>query len=758
MVDLKQELYEILQNNEPAFDFIQEFALEGLWYWDLEAPHRRWLNAKCYAVLDYQPNQRVDWQRLLHPDDRLLATQWNPDQLQPSDLAQEAGIRYIHQDQSVIQVMYRRWLIYDQQGRPVRMIGAQTKVARQQKETPSLDEQQILYQSLLGNQSIYVIKTDLIGNYTFVNDYFCQAFELNRIDLLGTSSLDSIYADDHSICLEAVTQCLEQIGEVCKVRLRKPLHDGQLRYTQWEFLAQPSAISEAIELLCIGYDVTDKVRVEDDLSVLMSTTREALLSINRDGVLRYVSPSWSRLYGYEIGETFGKPFVTFIHPDDRAGWVSALREVTQWGVSLAVEQRIRHKKGDWLWSAAQVSIDLLKEELFITSYEITDQKLAQEAHLESEQRFREIADNVDEAFWIHSAEPFKLLYINSAYERVFGLSAPQVGAGRDTAFFLETVLDEDRAMVMAEFDNYRQGQEVTVQCRVEDIHREIRWLQIRTFVMKDDQGIPVRYIGIVNDVSSQKEKERVLMQLLHQEQELNQLKSQFVSTASHEFRTPLMTIQSSVDLIGRYLNLPPIQARPSIQNHLRVIQQEIEKFSTLLTDILTIGQIEAGKIAYMPRWTDVMALCENLITTHFRDRHDGRTVEILIAGEPRTANIDNKLMSHVLINLLSNAFKFSPGNPQLRLAFGDAQLELQVIDEGIGIPAADVANLFQAFFRASNTIGIQGTGLGLVIARQFVELHGGQLDVQSGENKGATFTITLPLTVNEQAPPVTIKT
>lgn len=739
MVRLKHELYELLQKSEPIFDFIQEFALDGLWYWDLETPHNRWLNTKCYTVLDYQPDQAIDWQLLIHPDDRQLATQWTLDQLDQTDFTQEAEIRYIDRNNSMVQVKYRRWLIRNSEGKPIRMIGAQT---HKNREMLVAKEQQILSQSLLGSQSIYVIKVDLNGNYTFVNDYFCHAFGLNRNEILGTSSVNSIYIDDRGACEDAAIQCLQEPGKICKVSLRKQLPDGQLHYTQWEFTAQSSPISQATELLCIGYDITDKARVEDDLSVLMSTTREALLSIDRNGILKYVTPSWSRLYGYDISETIDKAFVSFIHPDDVVDWIAALNEVTRRGVSLVAEQRIRHKNGMWLWSAAQVNIDLLKDEILITSYEITDRKRVEAAHQASEERFREIADNVGDAFWIHSVEPFELVYINSAYERVFGLSPPQRAA--EKTFFLETVLDADRAMVLTEFEKYRQGQEVLVQCRVQSLNKLIRWLQIRTFVMKDSQGIPLRYIGIVNDITSMKEKKLVLQQSLEREQELNHLKSQFVATASHEFRTPLTTIQTSADLIDLYLEKPRDTAITQIKRHLGQIKRQTQNVEGLLSDLLSIGQIEAGKVAFHPRGLNVVALCQQVMDSHFSHQPDGRLVELTVEGTPQEAYLDEKLMSHVLVNLLSNAFKFSKSDPRLVIRFGDQELLIEVIDNGIGIPASDLPSLFQTFFRARNTTAIPGTGLGLVIVRQYVELHGGTLTVRSQEHVGTTFTIALP--------------
>lgn len=239
---------------------------------------------------------------------------------------------------------------------------------------------------------------------------------------------------------------------------------------------------------------------------------------------------------------------------------------------------------------------------------------------------------------------------------------------------------------------------------------------------------------------------------LHQEQVLNRMKSQFVSTASHEFRTPLATIQSSVDLVGMYIDLPPERAKPQIQKHLSIVEKEIGKFSNLLDDILTIEKMNSGKVTFSPQLVDIGAICQDVITTHFSGRKDHRSVDISVTGTPRLLLLDEKLISQALVNLLSNAFKFSDTNPSLHLRFDEELLMIQVSDQGVGIPKQDLPHLFETFFRAGNVSTIQGTGLGLFIARQSVERHGGSIQVESLENEGSTFTITLPAAHNQAQP------
>lgn len=262
--------------------------------------------------------------------------------------------------------------------------------------------------------------------------------------------------------------------------------------------------------------------------------------------------------------------------------------------------------------------------------------------------------------------------------------------------------------------------------------------------LRDESGMITGYVDMATDITTQKQIESLLQQSLAREQELNKLKSKFVTTASHEFRTPLATIQSSVELVKLYLEQPREAAQPVIQRHLASIENQILNVSGMLSDMLNVARIEAGKIDYTPQLIDVSQLIDDVIRTHFAERQDKRMAVVTISGQPQFVYLDKKLMTHVLANLLSNAFKFSDENPALHVQFEPKQLVLTVVDKGIGIPASELSQLFNTFFRASNAGTIQGSGLGLVIARQFVELHGGSLTVGSEENQGTHCTIKIP--------------
>lgn len=597
--------------------------------------------------------------------------------------------------------------------------------------------------------------SDSQGTILTVNRATQSTLGYTAEELTAIPFLSLIHPDEQkSVNRERLSQIIQQPVRNQINRMQRK--DGTYRTIEWNAIAIDQIIYGSAR------DITGRQETETELRNLnqrLQLATEAAgqgiweIDLRKNQV--FLDKRLWEINGMEppAGNWTFEEYIKTIHPEDRPAFLKkSAQELAGTDTSISQVFRIIRPEGTirYLETSGRIIRDEKQrpQRLIGVAWDMTSRKLADDTLRESELRFREIAENVDEVFWIHSPKPFQLLYVNPAYERLFNATSAQLYSRPRS--FIEAIVDKDKRAVLMFLSQYRAGREGHLDCQLKRPDGAVRWLSIRTFIIRDESGQIVRHIAIGNDVTSQKEKEFVLRQSLFREQELNQLKSQFVSTASHEFRTPLTTIQSSVDLIRLYLEMPAVSARQSVHNHLNVIQKEIEKFSNLLTDMLTIGRIEAGKITFLARPSDVISLCRSLIATHFSKRADNRTVQLRIEGTPHPVFIDDKLMGHVLVNLLSNAFKFSiDTSPRLRIVFRKNSLLLQVIDTGIGIPAGELSALFQAFFRASNTAGIPGTGLGLVIARQFIELHQGHLDVQSVEKKGTTFSIHLP-TENRQ--------
>jgi PAS domain S-box-containing protein len=252
------------------------------------------------------------------------------------------------------------------------------------------------------------------------------------------------------------------------------------------------------------------------------------------------------------------------------------------------------------------------------------------------------------------------------------------------------------------------------------------------------------YVCTFHDIAARKQIEVSLRDAIAKERELSELKSRFVSMASHEFRTPLATIHAATETLSAYRER---LTEEQIEQKLGNIRSQIGYLKDIMDDVLRLAQLQARRVEFNPETVDLDAFCRELMN-EFQELPDNTHQLLYTCDSPvPTAQLDRKLLRQLMSNLLTNAIKYSPVNKTIvvNLEYVAEAFVLRVQDSGIGIPEDDLMYLFDPFHRASNVGTIHGTGLGLVIAKESVGLHGGTIDVESQLGVGTTFTIHIPV-------------
>lgn len=249
--------------------------------------------------------------------------------------------------------------------------------------------------------------------------------------------------------------------------------------------------------------------------------------------------------------------------------------------------------------------------------------------------------------------------------------------------------------------------------------------------------------GLQQEMEQRKKVEAQIREMLEREKELGELKSRFVSMASHEFRTPLGGILSSASLIAKYTTT---EDQPKREKHVLTIKKMVKNLTNILNDFLSLDKLEQGKISSAPVQFDLNKLIQEL-AEDLRETSD-KNLQIHVPGDAEISIIqDKEMVRNVLINLFTNAIKYSSSEAivSIRTFVIGSEVKIEIEDNGMGIPEADQKHLFERFFRAKNVINLQGTGLGLNIVKRYLDLMGGSITFKSVENKGTTFTVILPL-------------
>ncbi len=540
-------------------------------------------------------------------------------------------------------------------------------------------------------------------------------------------------------------------------------------------------------------DISERLRTESALRESEERWQLALRG-NNDGIWDlhiknnqvFYSARWKEMLGYEEHElpNNSEEWKKRVHPDD-IDWVTQLcREHIEGKTPYFIaEYRMRCKDGSYKWildrgqalrdetgslvriigshtdisdrkqaerSLQQALVDLEKRVEERTknlqqvnerlSAEIAERQRTELALRQSEKRYRAIIEDQTELICRFKPDD-TLTFVNDAYCRYFGKPRESLIGQK----FLPAMPPEDRKLITQNFRSLSLEKPTnTYEHRVILPSGEIRWQQWSDRALFDEEGNFIECQAVGRDITQLKQAEADIRMALAKERELSELRSGFVSLVSHEFRTPLTTIQSSTELLEFYSNKLSDEKK---QKHLTRIQTAVLRMTQLLDDVLTIGQVEAGKLKFNPSPTDLVAFCRDIIESMHFSARPHHTLNFVTHGDCTDAQIDEKLLGHIVTNLLSNAIKYSPKGCtiQFDLICNASEAVFRIQDTGIGIPTEDLEKLFDSFRRASNVGTIQGTGLGLAIVKNCVDLHRGTIAVESEIGVGTTFTVTLPL-------------
>ncbi|WP_297765311.1 PAS domain-containing sensor histidine kinase, partial [uncultured Muriicola sp.] len=381
------------------------------------------------------------------------------------------------------------------------------------------------------------------------------------------------------------------------------------------------------------------------------------------------------------------------------------------------------------------------QKLIDTNLSLEDQmmetKEAEKKSLASQAMFTAISKNFPKGVIIVINADFDIVYIDGGELYRLGYKKSQFeGLNIDD---IDAFSKERIARIKEDVKRTLEGEHLSFETRFKNKN-----YAVNTSPLLNGNNIVKWTLFVFNDITKQKQAEVEIRKALVQEQELNKLKSRFISMASHEFRTPLSAILSSAILLQKQNESDHKEKRIK---YIQQIKSNVRNLVVILNDFMSLAKLEEGKVAVKPMLFDLVAFSNTLLEEIGPTKKRGQTLQMKTNKETIGVYLDQKLMQHILINLLSNAIKYSDVDQdiQLNLIRGKKTTCIEIKDQGIGIPIHDQTNLFERFFRAENSLNMQGTGLGLHIVKQYTELLGGTVSFESEAGEGSVFRVEFPV-------------
>jgi PAS domain S-box-containing protein len=675
---------------------------------------------------------------------------------------------------------------FDDKGNPIRSIGIVQDITERKQYELALKESEERYKRITSGLTDYFYTVKIKDGNVFetihneacltVTGYSSQDF--NNDPYLW---INMVFPEDRD-WVAAISSKILNGSDVPPIEHRIICKDGKVKWINHTHIPHFNSKGEIDSYDGLIKDITERMYIKEALQenenkmrlIVEGTPYLFFYTQDPNAIVTYVSPSVERITGHSVEEWIGQ-----------SHWFATDNEINE----LAKIATRAHLRGEFTTGPVIVEIEHAKKHpVLLETYEnpmivngivvgvqgvahdITE-RINAEAKVNNERNMlRTLIDHLPESVHIYIKDKQSRYVINNRSHLIsLGLSRQEDAVGKTSLDFFKK--ENAEVYIADEQEVIRTGIPIIEKEEYSFNHQYPgERIHLTTKVpIRDLKGEVIGIVGMSNDITERKHSEieldnyrhhledlvrtrteeleranESLRSLVEKEKELSEIKSRFISTTSHEFRTPLTSILSSVELLKR---LGVKWSDEKKNEHYNRIIGSVDYLTNLLDDILTLNRADSGKIIFNPEKINFYALVESCLTDARLLMTSAHELKYNYRSKHKEFFLDPKLMRFVFNNLLSNAIKFSPdgGIIDLNISVMKNKLLIKVSDHGLGIPKEELENIFDSFYRSKKVSAISGSGLGLAIVKRSVDLHNGEIVVKSELNKGTTFIVTLPL-------------